>query len=257
MSNRDRWITWILAAIAAIAAAIAAGRPITIPPPPLGQTPPPQAPPPAPEPPQPNPLAAIVRISRSGVGCSATIIGPRRSDGRYWVLSAAHCSQGLRERWTATTRDGRSFGLTVVALDRRSDVAWMLTDNPGETFSLPFAILAEQAAPAGTAVWHAGFGIDRPGNREDGVVVSPRPDERGQIEYRLNVSSGDSGGAIIRADTGHVLGPVCCTTAPGQLARVWAAAPEVCRSLQSANTSLDDWEPLTLPLHPQRANGDR
>lgn len=249
MSARERWITWGLAALAAVLAAIAAGRPITLPPLPVNPAPvPPDAAPITPAPAQPDPLGAIIRISRPGTGCSATIIGPKRIDGRYWVLSAAHCCRETGERWTGRLRDGRTVGLVVVSIDREPDVAWMLTDVDGHGY--PFALLADSTPPVGTRVWHAGYGVDKPANREDGAVTGAENAE-GQVEYRLSVSSGDSGGGIIMDGAGRVLSPVCCTTAPGQVARVWGASPERCRRAQTVSVSLDEWIPIPIPTRPK------
>lgn len=245
MTTRQQWITWGLIAITAIILGIMRNQPITIPPPPI-QSEPPTTPPAAPTPvePQPDPLAAIVRISRTGVGCTATIIGPRRADGRYWALSAAHCTQALGERWTARFRDGRTTGLTTVHRNGTSDFAWMLTDV--DTGIFPYAFLADADPRQGEGVWHAGYGVDRPGSREDGTVVASA-DTDGQIRYRLSVSSGDSGGGIILDSSGRVLSPVCCTTRPGALADVYGASPVACKRGQIISTSLDEWVPFPIP----------
>lgn len=248
MNRREHWITWGLTLLAAILAAIAAGRPITIPPPPI-PAPPSESPTiPPPQEPKPDPLAAIIRISKTGTGCSATIIGPKRPDNRYWVLSAAHCTQRVGERWGGRFRDDRTLGLVVVSVDRKADVCWMLTDLADSNTNLPYAILAERIPPRGTPVWHAGFGIDQPGNVEAGELTNPQPNADNQLEYLLSVSSGDSGGGIVDKTTGHILGPVCCTTAPGRKARVWAASPEACRQAQKVSLVLDEWEPFPIPI---------
>lgn len=249
MTTRERWITWGLVVLSAILAAIAAGRPIVIPPPPINLPDGQPQPAPPPSEPKPNPLGAIARIGRANVGCSATIIGPRRSDNRYWALSAAHCCQAVGERWNARLRDGRTVGLQVVNIDRKADVAWMLTDSSDTNFVLPYALLAEHTPEKNAKVWHAGFGIDQPGNVESGRLVNNQETTDGQWEYWLSVSSGDSGGAIVDDATGSVLGPVCCTTAPGHPARVWAASPAACRKQQRVNLSLDEWEPFPIPVH--------
>ena len=194
---------------------------------------------------QPDPLNAIVRISRTGTGCSATIIGPRRADGRYWVLSAAHCCDRVGERWVARFRDGRTTGLVVSAISRGADYAWMLTDV--DTQRYPYALLAEADPKPGEKVWHSGYGTDSPGNREDGVVVGG-PNRDGQIQFKLSVSPGDSGGGIVLDQQGKVVSSVCCTTRPGALGDVWGTSPVVAKRGQTMAAGLDDWNPIPIPV---------
>jgi hypothetical protein len=53
-----------------------------------------------------------------------------------------------------------------------------------------------------------GYGVDKPGNKETGHMVSG-PDGNGQLRMNLSVSSGDSGSGTIRADTGELVAVVC------------------------------------------------
>lgn len=245
MSIWDKLITAVAPALAAALLAFLLNFQKPTPPAPVPPTPeqPPAQMPVAPTP-KPDTLQAIMRISRPGVGCSATIIGPKRVDGRYWVLTAAHCTQGLNERWTGKLRNGTTVGFVIVARNTTSDWAWGITDANGE--QLPFALLAEKTPPVGTPVWHAGYGVDKPGNREDGKVVSGYNSE-GQVEFDLSVSSGDSGGGIVIDSDGAVVSAVCCTTGPGQRARVWGCSPESARRGQVVQTNLDEWAPLPIP----------
>jgi hypothetical protein len=249
MTNRDRWITWGLMVLASVVAALGARWGIPIPPPPVIVQPPDGNPPPKPDTPPtepaPDALAAIVRISSGNVGCSATVVGPRRPDGRYWVLSAAHCVNATGQRWTAKFRDGRSVGLTVVNFDRTADWSWMVTD--GSNVVLPHAMLAERSPSPCTPIWHAGFGVDVPGNRENGQIVSG-PDTNGQLRMKLSVSSGDSGGGIVVDADGKIVSCVCCTSGKGQLADVWGSAPERFRAGQRDTVDLDEWKPLDIPM---------
>lgn len=242
--SRRAWITWILIVVSAVVVGIIRGQPIVIPPPPIQQPAPPSEQPPTPPGVVPDPINAIVRISRPGVGCSATFIWPRRADGRYWVLSAEHCgAEGAK--WTARFRDGRSVGLTCVAVRKGADFAWLLSDV--DTHIYPSAILRDTDPPVGTKVWHSGYGVDKPGNHEDGVVTA-LPNADGQIEFRLSVSSGDSGGGIMMDSNGHVISPVCCTTERGAVGRVWGASPVLARRGQVVNVDVDEWNPFPIPL---------
>jgi hypothetical protein len=108
-------------------------------------TPVPPKPDPKPDPKPPgdgklDPVNALGRIRFGSAGCTATVIGPRRPDGRWDVLTAAHCVSGVGARGTMTLKDGRSFGLRVVAHHRTPDVAWCVTDE--EIANLPYALIA-------------------------------------------------------------------------------------------------------------------
>lgn len=222
--------------------------PINIPdiPPPIINIPPGTLPPGTPSPDRPpDPPNAIVRLSFRGVGCSATVIGPRRQDGRWWILTAAHCCERIGQNGTIRFLDGRVTGVTVQSFDRRSDVAWMTTDNNTELY--PFALLAPASPPIGTRVWHAGYGVDRPGNKEAGEILSG-PDSNGQLKMKLNVSSGDSGGGIVWNDRGEIVSAVCCTAGRGQFTDTWGVSPEAAQRAKPTAMVMDDWVPLEIPL---------
>lgn len=240
------WWRDILSAIVIIAGTLLGLQVI----PPAG-VPVPPVPPAMPDPPgpperKPDPLAAIARISSSGTGCSATVIGPRRSDGRWWVLTAAHCVKGKGQRWTMKFRDGRTEAATVASFDRKADWAMMITES-NSAADLPFALLAEKTPPPGTRIWHSGFGVHIPGNREDGEVTGGR-DSNGQIRMKLSVSSGDSGGGIVVDKDGFIVSCVCCTSRRGARADVWGAAPESIRQGLREGVDLWDWEPMEIPM---------
>jgi hypothetical protein len=193
----------------------------------------------------PDPVAAIARIQFGNSGCTATPIAPRRPDGRYDVLTAAHCVTNHGQTGTMTMRDGRKVGVVVTAIDRTSDCAWLVT--VGNT-DLPFAVLADTDPAPGEKIWHRGYGVHFPGSLEEGTVTA-RANRDGQIEFRLSVSSGDSGGAIALNSNGEVVGAVCCTTARNQVARVWGCSPTSAAKLRAHNTGLDDdWTPIEVPL---------
>lgn len=246
---RDRLIMYGAAVLAAILAAVFAriGLPF-VPPAPIIVTPPaPTEPaePPPPPPPKPDPVNALVRLSFPGVGCSATILGPRRADGRWWVLTASHCTTRVGQVGSIRLLDGRTFGVTVQSVDKRSDCAWMVTESNSEV--LPFAVLATESPPVGSKVHHAGYGIDKPGNREDGVITAA-PDSNGQLRFSMSVSSGDSGGGILMTPDGKVISCVCCTTQRGAQGSVWGASPEAIHRAQPTAMVLDDWVPLDIPV---------
>lgn len=232
-------------AAAAALAFLAARYGINIPPPPLpteqhpGQTPIPEVKP------KPNAPDAIGRIQFGNAGCTATVIGTRREDGRYWCLTAAHCVREVGQRGTYTSKTGSRLTVTVQAIDTRADCAWLLTDSTN--VNMAFAELATQTPEPGTRIWHAGYGIDKPGNREEGHYVGG-PDSNGQLQFKLSVSSGDSGGAIVIDDQGRVLSCVCCTTGRGQLADVWGAGPAAINRLRTGVVGDDHWTPIEIPL---------
>lgn len=198
---------------------------------------------------KPDAVNAIGRIQFGSSGCTATIIGDQRGDGRYWALTAAHCVQSVGQRGTYTSKTGNRLTVTVAAVDKKADAAWLLTDSTNA--QLAFAELATELPPVGSRVWHAGYGVDRPGNREDGSYLDG-PDSNGQLRFRLNVSSGDSGGAIVLDEAGRILSCVCCTTARGQLADVWGAGPTAIADLRRSVVTEDGWTPIEVPIRKGR-----
>jgi len=130
-------------------------------------------------------------------------------------------------------------------LEKTSDHAWGATDASDANY--PHALLADATPPVGTKIWHAGYGVDVPANREDGTITAGR-DSNGQIRMRLSVSSGDSGGGIVIDSNGRVVSNVCCTSGRGQMADVWGASVESMRAGQSDVAALDEWKPIEVPL---------
>lgn len=200
--------------------------------------------PPKPPPAKPNTLAAIVKIGTSVGGCSATVIGPRRPDGRYWVLSAAHCITRTGEQCSMLFRDGRHAACTVVNFDRKSDYCWMLTVSNSEEY--PFALLADSTPPADTPIWHAGFGVHIPGNTETGKILGLTNDGT-QVRMALSVSSGDSGGGIAITADGLVVSCVCCTVSGGGRTWTQGASTEAIHKGQVSLVSMEEWKPIAVP----------
>jgi len=237
-----------------------------VPPAPVPPEPAPPSPhvPPAPPSPQPkpdprpdpktqgklDPVNAIGRIRFGASGCTATIIGPRRADGRWDVLTAAHCVSGVGAKGRMQLKDGRTFGITIVVHQREPDLAWAITDE--SIGDLPYAELAERSPQPGVKIWHMGYGVDRPGNREDGTVAD-WPNQRGQLRMILSVSSGDSGGGIFRDDNNQVVSTVCCTTGMAQKVSMFGASTEAIRRARPGGRSEDfmEWEPMPIPILPK------
>lgn len=187
-----------------------------------------QAEPPPPGQPA-DPVAATVRLRFGNSGCTATVVGPRRPDGKWDVLTAAHCTGGVGSRGTITLKNGQSLAVTVTVRNTTADLAWMVTDQVIE--QLPFANLATTNPAPGTALWHQGYGIDVPGNRETGTVTRG-PDQNGQLQMHLSVSPGDSGSGIFRQDTGELIAVTCCTSGLARRAAMWGGASTVAINLR-------------------------
>ncbi len=203
--------------------------------------------PPKPEP-TPDPVHAIGKVVMSGGHCSGTIVGPRTKDGRYKVVSAAHCFKSVGETARFIPRDGRpSFQLTVDAIDRRSDIAICSTPDVGEQ---PYIMVAESTPPVGTTILHAGFGVDKPANIERGQVLAGA-NQSGQVRYRLSVSPGDSGGGICTTEAGELLSPVCCTDRLAGVGNVWGGSPEQIRRMLAHPTEFIDVPPVPMPPAPE------
>lgn len=253
--RRIDWRQVIIAVCTAIIAALGGssmtlglvGCPGVIPPAP---PPPPQADPPAPPPPS-DPVEAVGKVIRPGVMCSGTVVGPRRDDGRWWIVTAAHCFErggGVGTRCTYITRGGTSIPSSVVAVNAQSDVAILVTDERFER--LAYVRVASATPPKGTSVYHVGFGQDRPGNKEEGQVIGVMPTRR-MVSYRLSASPGDSGGGILLTGGGELLSPVCCTTCLGCLGDVAGGQPEVIREMLARPTEYVDVPPAVMPEFPK------
>lgn len=208
--------------------------------------------PPLPIPPSPDkkadPEAATVKLRFGNSGCTATIMAPRRPDGRWDVLTAAHCTGGVGSIGTITLKDGRSTKVTVTARNTTSDISWMVTESADD---FPFAHLASADAGANTGIWHMGYGVDKPGNKETGQVVGG-PDSNGQLRMSLSVSSGDSGSGIFRTDTGELVAVVCCTSGMGRQAAMWGGSATTAAKLRPGpkleHPIWQEPEPTVIPL---------
>jgi hypothetical protein len=143
--------------------------------------------------------------------------------------------------------DGKRIPVTADIVDRQADIAWLTTDERVD--GLSYAVLAPEDPKGEVPVWHAGFGIDKPGNLELGTYTG-KPANNGKYQYRLRVSSGDSGGPIVWTEKDWVLSPVCCTTERSAMADVFGGSPARGRALRPIVTASapDDWTPSVIPL---------
>lgn len=196
-----------------------------------------------------DPPAALARIQFGNSGCTATVIGPRRADGRWDILTASHCMPGVGSKGSMKLKDGRSFNVRVVVHEKRPDLAWMITED-ATVEDMPFANLSATNPAAGVKVWHAGYGVDVPGNREDGEVRTSENSD-GQTQFFLSVSPGDSGGGVLRSDTNEVVSTVCCTAALARKADMFGASIASIRKARPGVVRLDELvEPATGDEHP-------
>lgn len=249
--DRRQWFIQLFTTVLSIAISVAAARfgipipppNVTIPPlpPPVTVTVHPPATPPtippgvvptAPTPPAPtippppviiskaDPFNATVKLQARGHYCTGTIIGPRRQDGSYWVLSAGHCAGSIGERQTAVLRSGKTLTVTVFTINRQQDWSWFETGPTGD--ELPYAELSNVAPKVGARVWHAGFGIWTPGRREEGIVETS-PDRRANVHIALTVSSGDSGSGIFDVESGKLVAVV--SVGSGSNPSEWTEGP--------------------------------
>lgn len=209
---------------------------------------PPVKPPPMPVPPAPKVEASIVRLQFGSSGCTATIVGPRRADGRWDVLTAAHCTGAVKSVGKITLLDGRKFPVTVQVRNPICDITWMIAETTDA--DLPYAMLASANPAPGTAIWHKGYGVDKPGNKEEGTVVSEQ-DSNGQLKMNLSVSSGDSGSGIFRVDTNELIAVVCCTASMARKGSMWGGSTLRANQLrpvqQTFEETPDEWTPLPIP----------
>ena len=247
-----KWLLWLATWIMSIALAYITGTAIPPPPPmPPHEPVPPVVIPPDPPGPQPkppaeevNPMGAILKFRLGSTGCTAANLGRRKEEKALYALCAAHCVSRVGARGTVGFKSGESVPFSVVAIDRGSDCS-ILRLETDRVF--PVARIAAELPPEGTAIWHAGYGVNRPGNVEKGTVLY-REDERGQTGMRLSVSSGDSGGPIYREDTGEIISTVCCY---GSGRTYGASVPSIRRLLEQVRVIRSDesllWRQLYLP----------
>lgn len=180
----------------------------------------------------PNPFKAeeaIGRITFGNSGCTASIMGPMSpGDDKIDILTAAHCVQ-VGQVGKMKLKDGRTLTVRCVTRDAAADCAWLIADRPAG--DVPFLLLADSLPPEEATVWHQGYGIDRPGNRESGEYMGTDALRR-QCRFTLSVSPGDSGGAIVVDQSSRVLSPVCCTTRLSGRGTVWGASPQACAAIR-------------------------
>lgn len=214
----------------------------------IGTPPGPPAPPPMP-PPTADPVAATGKLRVGNSGCTATVIWPRRGDGKWDILTAAHCVGEVGSGGTLRLKSGLEIGLRLKAKDKRADIAWFETDEAGFA-TLPYVRLSAISPDVGAKVYQHGYGINQPTVRKDGVVIAaPNGDQ--QISFRLSVSSGDSGGPIFRADNHEVVACVCCTSAMGRDGQMWGGGCEQAARLRPRVTEwVDPWSLLVPAMMP-------
>jgi S1-C subfamily serine protease len=219
-----------------------------------GEAPPAQPPAPGQPPPgapKADPVNATVKIRMGNSGCTATVIYPRRADGRWDILCAAHCVT-RSNTGTIQLKDGRTLKVTVQAKEVKSDICWLATDDVIET--LPYAVLARSTPAVGTRIWHMGYGVDRPGNRETGTVTGTA-DRNHMLWMKISVSSGDSGSAQFREDTGEVVATLYGTstsrgvtsTIGGGCVRAWELRPKSSAAPERGKPDEDEAKPVPLP----------
>jgi len=201
-----------------------------------------------------DPSNAIHKVIMQRGYCSGTIVAHSESsvlrpDKRLWVVSAAHCFGEVGNKVQHQLRDGRTLVGTVCAIDRGADCALVITDPITESFGVvPYTTVASIGSySVGNPVWHQGFGVHIPGNKEIGKIAD-LTNQRGQVRYRLSVSQGDSGGGIIHDATGRLLSPVCCTTQLNAMGDVWGAAPERILRMMATPTDYVDVQPIEMPV---------
>lgn len=190
---------------------------------------------------------AIGRIQFGSAGCTGTIIGPVWSnDSKVDILTAAHCVK-LGAVGKMTLKDGRILTVKCVARDPACDAAWLTADKPAG--DVPYLYLAEGNPDPGEIVWHQGYGIDKPGNRESGKYLDVASGGK-QCRFRLSVSPGDSGGGIILDADSKVVSPVCCTTKLSAVGDVFGAHPVFAAKIRPKRNDLAADETLFYPVAP-------
>lgn len=207
---------------------------------------------------------SISRIRFGSSFCSAVLL-PALNAPCYYALTAAHCISHVGQEGRFSLRDGGTvYRAVVAAANRTSDWAILIIPDlrPDAESASGVRVAKLSQGPyqpkINELVWHGGFGVDKPGNREEGRFVGG-PDSSGQYQYILSVSPGDSGGGIFSSED-YLLSPVCCTTAPSRVGRVWGAAPQSWYPafLKFAQaTTVDKQMPVKPEQDPGEKGGDK
>lgn len=194
-----------------------------------------------------DPQAAIGRISFGSTGCTATVVGPvNRQDRELWLVTAAHCVK-VGAKGTFRFRDGRQMPVECVSRNPQADVAWLKASRPEG--SIPWLFIAASPPAEGADVFHCGFGVHVPGNKEVGKYLGISQDGR-QCMYKISVSPGDSGGGIVLTSKGYLLSPVCCTTRLAGVGTVWGGTPAEILATKPSRTVSSDEPEWTHPIQP-------
>lgn len=149
-----------------------------------------------------GPEQAVGRLTCGRCNGSATVLGPRRPDGRWHVVTAAHCLTGVPHApvpgglvaWLHL-KDGRSVSLRVVGVDPRCDVAVLATRLPWK--DLPHAVQAAEPPKEGDRLWHCGYSPYAKGKTRPLVVAGGRFVDA--TPFSGEVGHGDSGGGVFNA----------------------------------------------------------
>lgn len=206
------------------------------------------------EPPMLCPWKAVGRMNYEGgvgsIGSSGAAILPRRPDGQWDILGAAHAVGPVGSKATFRDKAGKNHEVVVLAKDKESDVAWLVTV---EKVDLPAVELAKRDSENGLACWHCGAGVDKPANVEYGEVL--RGKAEGVKGYRaakfnLSVSHGDAGGPVFDR-SGKVIGLVSATLAVEKKSEVYGASVEQILALRQRHSAEPDaGRPAPNPLPP-------
>ncbi len=140
---------------------------------------------------------------------SACAVAPRRKDGKYDILTAAHLVGSVGNKIEVRTDKGAFFVTTVVSVDPRSDVAWLLTDR--SDLVLPMLIMAKVPSRIGGPIQHYGLG---------GGVLRRGFLKRvfgNRLDMHIQAVGGDSGAPVICEVLGEVIGVQSTNANPRRL----------------------------------------
>jgi hypothetical protein len=175
----------------------------------------PEAPPPPPPPgglTEEQATLTQARIRFGSAGCTATLLD-RTRNGKRLMLTAYHCVRGQPIQGSATFPGQNAINARVIAYNVQADICVLELDTDPLRQG---ALVRPEVPPPGTAVWHRGYGIDKPGSKVEGTAISG-PDSAGMIRMRMTASPGDSGAAVFDQNNMLVCLPVCCVSSDGSL----------------------------------------
>lgn len=139
---------------------------------------------------------------------SGSVVIPQRKDGRWYVLTANHCTSKIDSPIEIVLADKTSIKGKVVAKDSHHDIAWIITED--NDLKLKGADLGDSLPKQNQKVCFFGYGgkTFRKGKVNNQYLIS----EDNLVWYDFPAISGDSGCGIFCESSKKIIGILSCGT---------------------------------------------